>query len=43
MRMFVRTEAKLLLREPLALFWGLAFPMVLLTVMGLSSASIGGV
>lgn len=43
MKMLTITEAKLLVREPLALFWGLAFPMVLLTVMGLSSSSIGGV
>jgi ABC-2 type transport system permease protein len=27
-------EAKLLLREPLPLFWGLVVPMVLLTIMG---------
>jgi ABC-2 type transport system permease protein len=32
-------EAKLLLREPLPLFWGIAVPMVLLTIMG---ASAGG-
>ncbi|MGB6575487.1 MAG: ABC transporter permease, partial [Trebonia sp.] len=37
------TEAKLLVREPLALFWGLVFPMALLAVMGLSSSDIGGV
>jgi len=43
MRMLTLTEAKLLLREPLALFWGLAMPMVLLTVMGWSASSIGGV
>jgi ABC-2 type transport system permease protein len=43
MKMLTLTEAKLLFREPLALFWGLAFPMVLLAVMGLSAASIGGV
>jgi ABC-2 type transport system permease protein len=40
------TEARLLLREPVALFWGLAFPMALLAVMGLASsgkqASLGG-
>jgi ABC-2 type transport system permease protein len=29
-----RTEAKLFLREPIALFWGVAFPLVLLIVMG---------
>jgi ABC-2 type transport system permease protein len=43
MKMLTLTEAKLLFREPLALFWGLACPMVLLAVMGLSAASIGGV
>ena len=43
MKTLTITEAKLLVREPLALFWGLAFPMVLLSVMGLSSSSIGGV
>ena len=43
MRTLTLTEAKLLLREPLALFWGLAMPMVLLSVMGWSTSSIGGV
>jgi ABC-2 type transport system permease protein len=43
MKMLTITEAKLLVREPLALFWGLAFPMVLLAVMGLSSSGIDGV
>ena len=43
MRMLTLTEARLLLREPLALFWGLAMPMVLLAVMGWSASSIGGV
>jgi ABC-2 type transport system permease protein len=43
LKMLTLTEARLLLREPLALFWGVAFPMVLLTVMGLSSSSIDGV
>jgi ABC-2 type transport system permease protein len=43
MRMLTLTEAKLLFREPLALFWGLAFPMVLLTIMGLSASRIDGV
>ena len=42
----VLTEARLLLREPVALFWGLAFPMALLAVMGLASsgphADLGG-
>ena len=32
------TEARLLLREPVALVWGLAFPMALLAVMGLASS-----
>jgi len=40
------TEAKLLIREPIALLWGLAFPMALLAVMGLTSpgpqADLGG-
>ena len=43
MKMLTLTEAKLLLREPLAFFWGLALPMVLLAVMGWSASSIGGV
>jgi ABC-2 type transport system permease protein len=33
-RNLVRTEAKLLAREPVALLWGVAFPMGLLSVMG---------
>jgi ABC-2 type transport system permease protein len=42
-----RTEAKLFLREPLALFWGIVFPLVLLIVLGLASGnhhdkSLGG-
>ena len=41
--MLTLTEARLLLREPLALFWGLAMPVVLLAVMGWSASSIGGV
>ena len=40
------TEARLLLREPVTLLWGLAFPMALLAVMGLASSGpqsdIGG-
>ena len=36
-RRVAQVEAKLLLREPLPLFWGLAFPMVLLAVMGIFS------
>ena len=43
MKTLTLTEAKLLLREPLALLWGLAMPMVLLAVMGWSASSIGGV
>jgi ABC-2 type transport system permease protein len=43
MKMLTLTETKLLFREPLALFWGLAFPMVLLAVMGLSATHLGGV
>src|SRR6202008_425432 len=43
MKTLTLTEAKLLLREPLALLWGLAMPMVLLAVMGGSASSIGGV
>src|SRR5215813_12079669 len=35
------TEARLLLREPMALFWGLAFPMALLAVMGIASSGPG--
>lgn len=33
-RKLVVVEGKLLLREPLPLFWGIAVPMVLLTIMG---------
>jgi ABC-2 type transport system permease protein len=36
MTKLLKTEAKLLLREPILLFWGVAFPLVLLTVMGLA-------
>jgi len=43
MKMLTLTEAKLLLREPLAFFWGLAFPVALLAVMGLSAGKVGGV
>ena len=43
LKMLTLTEARLLLREPLAFFWGVAFPMVLLTVMGLSASKIDGV
>lgn len=45
-RNLVRTEARLLAREPVALMWGAAFPMVLLSVMGVAShgpdKSLGG-
>jgi ABC-2 type transport system permease protein len=37
LRSLIRTEAKLLIREPVALFWGIVFPLILLTVMGLAS------
>ena len=45
-RLFV-TEAKLFLREPVALFWGLAFPLVLIIVFGATTqhkheADLGG-
>ncbi|SRR5581483_1835272 len=42
----LRTEARLWLREPAALFWGLVFPLVLTIVFGLASNkhehSLGG-
>jgi ABC-2 type transport system permease protein len=31
------TEAKLFVREPAALFWGIAFPLVLIVIFGLAS------
>ena len=34
MRRLTVTEGKLLLREPIALCWGLAFPMILMVIMG---------
>ena len=43
----INVEWRLLRREPVALFWGVAFPMVLLVVMGLASSGpdkgLGGV
>jgi ABC-2 type transport system permease protein len=36
MTALLKTETKLLLREPLLLFWGVVFPLILLTVMGLA-------
>jgi ABC-2 type transport system permease protein len=36
MTALLKTETKLLLREPILLFWGVVFPLVLLTVMGLA-------
>src|SRR6266851_5028570 len=37
-RKLTLTEGRLLLREPVTLLWGVAFPMILLTVMGVFSA-----
>jgi ABC-2 type transport system permease protein len=46
LRSLVTTEARLLLREPVPLLWGVAFPIVLLSVMGAFShgpdKSLGG-
>jgi ABC-2 type transport system permease protein len=39
LRRLAVTEARLLLREPITLFWGLAFPMAMLAVMGIAGAS----
>jgi ABC-2 type transport system permease protein len=45
-RQLLRTEAKLFLREPMALFWGLLFPLVLIVVFGIAghhpNRSLGG-
>ncbi len=38
MSALLKTEARLLLREPLLLFWGVVFPLILLTVMGLTGS-----
>jgi ABC-2 type transport system permease protein len=42
----LRTEGRLWLREPLALFWGIVFPLVLTIIFGLASTkpqhSLGG-
>ena len=38
MSTITRTEWKLFLREPVLVFWGVAFPAVLLCVMGLASS-----
>jgi ABC-2 type transport system permease protein len=37
--MLVRTEWRLLAREPMALFFGVAFPIVLLVVLGMASGA----
>jgi ABC-2 type transport system permease protein len=39
MRSLAKTEFKLFLREPLAVFWGIAFPVVLLVVVGAASGN----
>jgi hypothetical protein len=36
-RQLLHTEAKLWLREPMPLFWGVVFPLVLTIVFGLAS------
>ncbi len=36
-RRLLATETKLFLREPLALFWGVVFPLILIVVLGLAS------
>lgn len=45
-RALVRAERLLLLREPAVLLWGVAFPVLLLTIMGIASsgpdADLGG-
>src|SRR4051812_6389001 len=37
LRKLTVVEAKLLLREPLPMFWGIVFPVLLFTVMGVFS------
>ncbi|MGH3437803.1 MAG: ABC transporter permease [Sciscionella sp.] len=39
LRKLTLTEGKLLLREPIALFWAVVFPMILMVVMGLVSST----
>ena len=45
-RQLLLTEAKLFLREPMALFWGVLFPLVLIVVFGIAGhhpdRSLGG-
>jgi ABC-2 type transport system permease protein len=36
-RSLLATEAKLFLREPLALFWGILFPLILIVALGIGS------
>jgi ABC-2 type transport system permease protein len=47
-RTLLQTELKLFIREPMLIFWGLAFPVILLVVLGLAGPkkperSLGGV
>jgi ABC-2 type transport system permease protein len=37
-RRLLSTEARLFLREPLALFWGVLFPLILIVALGVGSA-----
>lgn len=50
MTTMIKTETKIFVREPMAMFWGLVFPSLLLLVLGLAfpgaqepSADLGGV